>query len=82
MKTLPLRELLRRPATVKKLTRAGQSVQITDSGKPLWVVHPAGQNEEEKSRRTQLMDEELDNLLKERRSAVSAAKLVLDSRGL
>jgi hypothetical protein len=41
MKTLPLRELLRRPATVKRLTAAGQSVQITDNGKPLWVVQPA-----------------------------------------
>lgn len=81
MKTLPLRELLRRPASVKKLTASGQDVQITDNGKPLWLVRavraktadPAGDK---------FVDEELDALLSERRSAVSASKLTLDSRAL
>jgi hypothetical protein len=41
MKSLPLRELLRHPANVKRLTNAGQSVLITDNVKPLWVVGPA-----------------------------------------
>ena len=81
MKTLPLRELLRRPSTVKKLTASGQDVQITDNGKPLWVVQPArGKSSDAASDR--LVDEELDELLSERRSAVSAAKLALDSRAL
>ena len=81
MKTLPLRQLLRHPATVRKLTNAGQAVQITDHGEPLWVLRPAGQNKNDDAERRRLMDGELDALLKERRSKISGAKLVLDSRG-
>ena len=40
MKTLPLRELLRQPAKVKKLTAAGHPVRITDRGRPLWLIQP------------------------------------------
>jgi hypothetical protein len=40
MTTLSLRTLLREPATIKKLTASGHSVQITENGKPLWVVSP------------------------------------------
>jgi len=32
MKTIPLRNLLREPVKVKRLTRSGQSVQVTDNG--------------------------------------------------
>jgi len=38
MKTIPLRQLLRQPLKVKRWTRAGQSVQVTDNGRPLWVI--------------------------------------------
>jgi hypothetical protein len=84
MKTLPLRELVRHPLKVKKLTAVGQSVRITDNGKPLWVVSPAVSEEEEtpeeaKARR-RWMDEELERMLKEPVSKVSAAQLILDSR--
>jgi hypothetical protein len=40
MKTLPLRELLRRPTLVKQITAQGDSVRVTDNGKSLWVVMP------------------------------------------
>lgn len=40
MKTLPLRELLRRPTLVKQITAQGESVRVTDNGKALWVVMP------------------------------------------
>lgn len=40
MKTLPLRELLRRPTVVKEITARGDSVHITDNGKALWVLMP------------------------------------------
>lgn len=40
MKTLPLRDLLRQPSKVKKLTAAGHEVRVTDRGKPLWVLKP------------------------------------------
>ncbi len=40
METLPLRQLLRDPKRVKKLTLAGITVRITDGGKPLWDIRP------------------------------------------
>jgi antitoxin (DNA-binding transcriptional repressor) of toxin-antitoxin stability system len=84
MKTLPLRELVRHPSKVKKLTAAGQAVRITDNGKPLWVVSPAPcddeETPEEAEARRRWMDEELDAVLKEPVSRYSAAQLILDSR--
>lgn len=84
MKTLPLRELVRHPIKVKKLTAAGQSVRITDNGKPLWVVSAAPAEDEESPEqveaRRRWMDEELEAVLKEPVSRYSAAQLVLDSR--
>ncbi len=41
MKTLPLRQLLRDPKAVKKLTLSGFKVRITDGGKPLWDISPS-----------------------------------------
>lgn len=79
MKSLPLRELLRHSSVVKSLTATGQSVQITDNGKPLWVVRPAVAPVLDAAGR-QMVDEELDGMLAERRSTVSAARLVIDSR--
>ncbi len=79
MTTLPLRELLRHPTTVKRLTAAGQSVQVTDNGKPLWVLRSATAPSLADADR-QLVDDELDAMLAERRSPVSAAQLVADSR--
>jgi hypothetical protein len=79
MTSLPLRELLRHPAVVKRLTAAGESVQVTDNGKPLWVLRSAtapSLAEDDK----QLVDDELDAMLAERRSAVSAGQLIVDSR--
>jgi len=78
MKSMPLRELLRHPTAVKRLTAAGQSVQVTDNGKPLWVVRSATGPSLDADR--QLVDDELDAMLAERRSPVSAAQWVVDSR--
>ena len=50
MKTIPLRSLLREPIKVKRLSRSGQSVQVTDNGKPLWVIQPAAQEAENPER--------------------------------
>jgi len=79
MKTIPLRSLLREPVKVKRLTRSGQSVQVTDNGKPLWVIRPAAQ-EEEGPERARAIDELLDEALRARRSPVSAAALLEESR--
>jgi hypothetical protein len=41
MKTSSLRTLLREPVAVKRMTRAGQPVRVTDQGQPLWIPQPA-----------------------------------------
>ena len=81
MKMLPLRELMRRPGEVKKLTARGQAVTITDHGDPLWVIHPAAKGGPVDAERDAAIDLELDALLAEGRRGVSLAKVVLDSRG-
>ena len=79
MKTIPLRSLLREPVKVKRLTRSGQSVQVTDNGKPLWVIQPAVTKEDEQER-ARAIDELLDEALRAPRSPVSAVKLLEESR--
>jgi prevent-host-death family protein len=75
MKTLPLRELMRRPGEVKKLTARGQAVTITDHGDPLWVIQPAAKGGPVNAER------ELNALLAEKGRGGSLIKIVLDSRG-
>jgi hypothetical protein len=79
MKSIPLRSLLREPVKVKRLTRSGQSVQVTDNGKPLWVIQPAAQEEEDEER-ARAIDELLDEALRAPRSPISAAMLLEESR--
>jgi antitoxin (DNA-binding transcriptional repressor) of toxin-antitoxin stability system len=40
MKTISLRTLIREPLKVKRMTRSGNSVQVTDNGEPLWILQP------------------------------------------
>jgi hypothetical protein len=79
MKTVSLRTLVREPLKVKRITRAGKSVQVTDNGEPLWILQPAetADNEKERLRAT---DEILDEVLRERPSKISAARLLEESR--
>jgi hypothetical protein len=79
MKTIPLRSLLREPVKVKRLTRSGQSVRVTDNGKPLWVIQPAAREEDDQER-ARAIDELLDEALRAPRSPVSAAGLLEESR--
>ena len=78
MNTLPLRELLRHPSKVKKLTATGQRVLITDNGKPLWVL--AASTSPLPEMHAEEVDAEFDAMLAEPISTVSAADLVLSSR--
>jgi hypothetical protein len=41
MKSITLRTLVRSSRAVKRLTRTGQPVQVTDRGRPLWILQPA-----------------------------------------
>jgi len=79
MKTIPLRRLMREPLKVKRWTRTGQPVQITDNGKPLWIIQPASEEGDPEERR-HAIDELLDEVLSERPREVSAAKLLEASR--
>ena len=79
MKTIPLRRLLREPIKVKRWTHAGQTVQITDNGKPLWVLQPAA-SEENKKERARAIDELLDEVSRLPRSKISLSKILEESR--
>ena len=79
MKSISLRTLVREPLKVKRMTRTGKPVQVTDNGKPLWILQPAnGAADEEK--RLRATDAILDQVLQERPSKVSAARLLEQSR--
>jgi hypothetical protein len=79
MKTITLRTLVREPLKVKRITRAGQSVQVTDNGKPLWIIQPALTSVDAKRRRREI-EEELAAVLREPRSQRSLSQIVLESR--
>jgi hypothetical protein len=64
MKTVRLRELLREPLKIKRWTRAGQSVQINDNGKSLWVIRAASDLDTDDEARCKARDELLDEVLK------------------
>ena len=82
MKTITLRALVREPLKAKRLTRAGQSITVTDNGNPLWVIQPAGGEESSgaEAHRRKAIDEILDDVLREKPANVSAAKLLEASR--
>jgi len=79
MKTIPLRQLLRQPLTVKRWTRAGQTVQVTDNGEPLWTVQAAVTSCDREKRR-QAIEELLDKAQQQPKSSVSLSRLIKDSR--
>jgi len=79
MKTISLRTLIREPRKVKQLTRTGKCVQVTDNGHPLWILQPVKDAEHEPER-LRVTDEILDEVLQGRRSRISAARLLEESR--
>ena len=80
MKSITLRTLVREPIKVKRMTRAGQSVQVTDKGTPLWILQPAQGTDVDEAERRRAIDEILDEVLREKPSKISAAKLLDESR--
>ena len=80
MKTITLRTLVREPLKVKRMTRAGQTVQVTDKGEPLWVLHPAAPTAEDEAERRRAIDEVLDEVLRGKPSRISLSKIVIESR--
>ena len=80
MNTISLRTLVREPLKVKRMTRTGQPVRVTDNGRPLWILHPAAGTNEDEAKRRSAIDEILDEVLREKPSTISAAKLLDQSR--
>lgn len=79
MKTITLRTLVREPLKVKRMTRAGKPVQVTDNGHPLWVIQPAVTQDDEEQRRREI-EELFAEVRRGPRSKMSLSKIVLESR--
>jgi hypothetical protein len=62
------------------MSRAGQSVQVTEYGEPLWILQPANGTDTDEAERRRTIDEILDEVLREKPSKISAAKLLAESR--
>lgn len=80
MTTVSLRTLVREPLKVKKLTRAGKSVQVTDNGEPLWILQAATGTSANEEQRQRDIEEELAEVLRGPRSSIPLSKIVLESR--
>jgi hypothetical protein len=79
MKTITLRTLVREPVKVKRWTRRGVKVQVTDSGQPLWLIQAADDRTDEPGCR-QAVDKMLSEVLHEPKSPVSLSRLIKESR--
>lgn len=80
MTTVSLRTLIREPRKVKLMTRGGQAVQVTDHGKPLWILQPNGNNTSDEAGRIQEVLDILDEVRAEKPTKPSAAQLLEESR--
>ncbi len=80
MKTITLRTLVREPLKVKRITRTGSSVQVTDNGRPLWILQPAEGPPTDATRRCREIEEELAGVLHEPESEIALSRIILESR--
>ena len=80
MKTVTLRTLVREPLKVKRMTRSGKAVQVTDHGEPLWIIQPADGTASDEVERRRAIDEVLDEVLRAKPSKISLSQIVLESR--
>lgn len=79
MKTISLRTLVREPLKVKRITRTGKSVRVTDNGQPLWIIQPAVTQDDEEQRRREI-EELFAEVRRGPRSKIPLSKIVLESR--
>jgi hypothetical protein len=80
MKTVTLRTLVREPLKVKRITRTGKSVRVTDNGEPLWILQAAAGTDADEALRRREIEAELAEVLSGPRSKLPLSKIVLESR--
>jgi hypothetical protein len=84
MKSISLRILVRQPLKVKRMTRAGKTVQVTDNGQPLWIIQPASappvRTPADQQRRRREIEESLSEVLRSARPEIPLSKIVIESR--
>jgi len=80
MTTISLRTLLRDPKRVKRMTRTGKPVQVTDNGQPLWVLQPANGSDMDEAERRREIEKIFQEVLRERPSRISASRILEESR--
>lgn len=80
MTTISLRTLLRDPRRVKRMTRTGKPVQITDNGQPLWILQPANDSEIDEAERRREIEAIFAEVLKEKPARISLSKILDASR--
>jgi hypothetical protein len=79
VKTISLRTLMREPLKVKRWTRSGETVQVTDNGKPLWVIQSAEESGDEAARH-KLMDQIFEEVAREPILKPSLSELIQEGR--
>ena len=79
MRTIPLRQLMREPVKVKRWTRSGQKVRVTDNGRPLWMLQADPANSGNEERKPEI-ESDLKELLRQPKSALSLSALIKRSR--
>ncbi len=62
------------------MTRAGQTVEVTDNGEALWVIQAAKGDARAEAERVRGIDELLDEVLKSEPSKINLSKIVIESR--
>jgi hypothetical protein len=80
VKTISLRTLVREPLKVKRMTRTGKSVQVTDNGHPLWIIQPASGTEADEEQRRREIEELFAEVRRGPRSKIPLSQIVLESR--
>ena len=80
MKTISLRTLVRETLKVKRMTRTGKPVQVTDNGEPLWILQPANATVADEEERRRAIDEIMDEVLREKPSKISLSMILDESR--
>jgi hypothetical protein len=79
MKTVSLRTLVREPLKVKRMTRSGDTVQVTDNGDPLWILKAAVRSEDKAQRRIEI-EREFAEVLSSKTKGTPLSRIVIESR--